>query len=401
MDTLDEHAVRTLLHEAARTPEPPSAVDVHEARRRGSRQLRARRAALPVLAVVALAVALTVPGGLLSGHPERTVVPPQPPATSPVVDAPWQFNPLVPYASFGWLPAGYSESLANGIDVNQGVTSSTDFVSREAAAPAAGRLLYLQVNSRGWGTCAVTVAGLRENIRAHGQDQVACRDAEFTVTGAAPDVNGRPAFWTDHGGGIAWEYAPDAWAELSLSGLADGGGQAMPPSAATRALLQKVAANVAYGDTTPLTFAFRLSGELPAGWQVWRAGFDVSGGRMFGTGITAGPSVDTSALSISASIVTAPAVCDSGAGLPTYVNRLGVSWAYIVNSLPGDTPQQRLCATAPVGGLTGVNISMDVNNPASGATLPGSTQLGGALGVLARLLLLGPDPAGWIANPVN
>ena len=52
------------------------------------------------------------------------------------------------------------------------------------------------------------------------------------------------------------------------------------------------------------------------------------------------------------------------------------------NSLPDDT-QQRLCATAPVDGLTGVNITMDINNPASGAPLPGSTQLGGVLGVLA------------------
>ena len=106
MDTLDEHSVRTLLHEAARTPEPPSAVDVDAARRRGGRQLRARRAALPVLAVVALAAALTVPGGLLSRHSERTVA-------SPAVDAPWQFNPLVPYASFGWLPPGYSENNAD------------------------------------------------------------------------------------------------------------------------------------------------------------------------------------------------------------------------------------------------------------------------------------------------
>jgi hypothetical protein len=392
MDTLDEHAVRTLLHEAARTPEPPSAVDVDAARRRGSRQLRVRRAALPVLAVAALAAALTVPGGLLSRHPERTVA-------SPAVDAPWQFNPLVPYASFGWLPAGYSESLANGIDVNQGATSATEFVSREAAAPAAGRLLYLQVEARDM--CAInTVTDLRAIIRAHGQDQVACIDAAFTVTGAAPDINGQPAFWTDHGSGVAWEYAPDAWAELSLSGLAGGGGQPLPPTAATRALLQKVAAHVAYGGTTPLTFAFRVSGELPAGWQLWQASFGVSGGRMFGTGITAGPSIDTSALTINASTVTAPAACDSGAGQPAYVNRLGVSWAYIVSSQPGDT-QQRLCATAPVDGLTGVNITMDISNPASGTPLPGSAQLGGALGVLGRLLLLGPDPAAWITNPVN
>jgi hypothetical protein len=391
MDTLDEHAVRTLLQQAARTPEPPSAVDVDAARRRGSRRLRARRAALPVLAVAALAAALTVPGGLLSGHPERTVA-------SPAVDAPWQFNPLVPYASFGWLPPGYSENNAD-LDVNQGATSATDFVSREAAAPAAGRLLYLQVEARDM--CAVnTAADLRAIIRAHGQDQVACLDAAFTATGTAPNINGQPAFWTDHGAGVAWEYAPDAWAELSLSGIADGGGKAVPPTAATQALLQKVAAHVAYGDTTPLTFAFRLSGELPAGWQVWRASFDVSGGRMFGTGITVGPSIDTSALTISASIVTGPAACDSGAGQPAYVNRLGVSWAYIVNNLPRDA-QQLLCATAPVGGLTGVNITMDMDNPESGTPLPGSTQLGGALGVLSRLLLLGPNPATWITNPVN
>jgi hypothetical protein len=391
MDTMDERAVRTLLHEAVRTPEPPSAVDVDAARRRGSRRLRARRAALPVLAVVALAAALTVPGGLLSRHPERTVA-------SPVVDAPWQFNPLVPYASFGWLPPGYSEKNAAS-DVNQGVTSATNFVSREAAAPAAGRLLYLQVEARDM--CAVnTVTDLRAIVRARGQDQVACIGAAFTVTGTAPDINGQPAFWTDHGSGVAWEYAPDAWAELSLSGIAAGGGKPVPPTAATQALLQKVAAHVAYGDTTPLTFAFRLSGKLPAGWQVWRASFDVSGGRMFGTGITVGPSIDTSALTISASTVTGPAVCDSGAGQPAHVNRLGVSWAYIVNNLPRDT-QQLLCATAPVDGLAEVNITMDIDNPESGTPLPGSAQLGGALGVLSRLLLLGPNPAAWITNPVN
>jgi hypothetical protein len=399
MDTLDEHAVRTLLHEAARTPEPPSAVDVDAARRRGSRRLRARRAALPVLAVVALAAALTVPGGLLSSHPERTVASPRPPASSPVVEAPWQFNPLVPYASFGWLPPGYSESAGAGIDFNQGTTSATDFVSREAAAPTAGRLLYLQVNARDM--CAIsTAAGLQANVRAHQSVQALCIDAAFTVTGAAPDVNGQPAFWTDHGSGVAWEYAPDAWAELSLSGIAANSGKALPPTAPTRALLLKVAARVAFGDTTPLTFAFRLTGELPAGWQVWRASFDVSGGRMFGTGITVGPSVDTSALTISASTVTGPDVCQSSSGLPSYVSRLGVEWAYIVDNLSKDA-LQRLCATAPVGGLSGVNITMDMNNPASSAPLPGSAQLGGALGVLARLLLLGPNPASWITNPVN
>jgi hypothetical protein len=399
MDAKDEGTVRTLLRAIADTPEPPSSVDVAAARRHGSRRLWIRRAALPALALVAVAGALTVPRGLVSDHPERTVATPQPPATSPVVDSPWLFDPLVPYASFGWLPPGFSESAANNIVVNQGVTSATDFVSREAAAPAAGQLLYLQVNARG--TCAVTPAYAEAGILAAGSEQVTCTDASFDMTGTAPAVDGQPAFWTNDGSGVAWEYRPGAWAELSAFKI--GASQALPPSAATKALLLRVAAHVSYGDTTPLTFAFRLSGGLPAGWQLWRASFTVSGGRMAGSGVTAGPAVDTSALTINASISTPPAACDSPAvtGESTSsVARLGLRWLYRKVDLP-DYAWQQLCATRPVDGLTGVNLAMDMSDPASGKSLPGAAQLGGALGVLARLRFLGPDPAAWIPNPVN
>jgi len=395
MDAKDEGTVRTLLRAIADTAEPPSAVDVAAARRRGSRRVWLRRAALPAFAVVAVAGALTLPRGLLLDHSERTVVPPQPPATSPVVESPWLFNPLVPYASFGWLPPGFSESAANNIVVNQGVAAATDFVSREAAAPAAGRLLYLQVNARG--TCAVTVAYAQAGIRDDGSEQVTCTDANFDMTGAAPDVDGQPAFWTGHGSGVAWQYAPGAWAELSASEI--GSGRALAPSAATRALLLKVAARVAYGDTTPLTFPFRLSGGLPAGWQLSRVSFTVSGGRMTGSGVTAGPAVDTSALTITAG----PGVCDFPAvpGESTsYVARLGVQWRYRTADLPGYA-WQGLCATKPVDGLAGVTIGMAMSDPATNKPLPGAAQLGGALGVLARLRFLGPSPAAWTANPVG
>jgi hypothetical protein len=395
MDANDEGTVRTLLRAIADTAEPPSAVDVAAARRRGGRRVWLRRAALPAFAVVAVAGALTLPRGLLFDHSERTVVPPQPPATSPVVDSPWLFNPLVPYAAFGWLPPGFSESAAHNILVNQGVTAATDFVSREAAAPAAGHVLYLQVNARG--TCAVTVAYAQAGIRDDGSEQVTCTDANFDMIGAAPAVDGQPAFWIDHGSGVAWQYAPGAWAELSASEI--GGGRALAPSAATQALLLKVAAHVAYGDTMPLTFPFRLSGGLPAGWQLSRASFTVSGGRMTGGGVTAGPAVDTSALTISAG----PGACDFPT-LPgestSYVARLGVQWRYRAADLPGYV-WQGLCATKSVDGLTGVTIAMDMSDPASGKPLPGAAQLGGALGVLARLRFLGPNPAAWTADPVG
>jgi hypothetical protein len=396
MDAKDERAVRTLLRSIADTPEPPSAVDVAAARRHASRRLRIRRAALSAIAVVAVAGALTFSRGLVPGHSERTVAPPQPGTTSPVVNSPWLFDPLVPYASFGWLPPGFSESAANNIVVNQGVTSATDFVSREAAAPAAGHLLYLQVNARG--TCALSPAGAKANVLARGSLQVTCTDASFDITGVAPDIKGYPAFWTDHGSGVAWQYAPEAWAELSAAKI--GGGQALTPSAATKALLLKVAAHVAYGETTPLTFPFRLTG-LPAGWQVSRASFAVSGGRMAGSGITAGPGIDTSALTINVSRSSGSAACDFvTGGSSSHVTRLGVKWLYRKVDLPGNAWQE-LCATGPVDGLAGVTVAIDMSDPASSTPLPGAAQLGGALGVLARLRLLGPNAAAWVTNPVG
>jgi hypothetical protein len=77
-----------------------SRVDTQLAHRRGRARLRRRRAGLagtPVLAAaVAVIVALTV-----GATPTR---PAPSPATGPA--APREFNPLVPYLSFGWLPPG-------------------------------------------------------------------------------------------------------------------------------------------------------------------------------------------------------------------------------------------------------------------------------------------------------
>jgi hypothetical protein len=44
---------------------------------------------------------------------------------------------------------------------------------------------------------------------------------------------------------------------------------------------------------------------------------------------------------------------------------------------------------------------MVMNTPGSNAPLPGSAELGGALGVLARLRFLGTSPAGWTTAPLG
>jgi hypothetical protein len=435
MDSVDEHAVRTLLRSIAETAEPPPAkVDVGQARRHGRRRLLTRRAAAPLLTVVAVLAVLTVPRALSSDDPERPVAPLPRPAASAPVSAPERFNPLVPYASFGWLPEGFSENAAAGIAMGNGTSAGADYVSREAAAPAAGHLLYLTVSSRG--ACPVTAGGIVRKLHAGQTVQVSCADDGFGATGVAPDVNGRPAFWLNYGEGIAWEYASGAWASLQASitpaadephsrrfaaengwvlhvaagvrpasmssraaleaGMRDG--KVLLPSAATRALLARVASRVAYGQRKHLVFPFKLTGTMPDGWRLTQASFTVTGGLAAGTGVTVGPAADTSALSVGYSAGPGPAGCDFIAGQSSYLSRLGVQWIYRVLDEP-DKRWQRLCSTAPVGGLAGLDVAMDMNDPGSNAPLPGSTGLGGVLGVLTRLRFLGGNPAGWTTAP--
>jgi hypothetical protein len=433
---MDENTVRTLLHTIADTPEPSPAVDLDRARRRGLRKLWIRRCAVPALAMVAVVAAVTVPHAFQIDHPERTVAAATHPAAPAVVIAPERFNPLVPYAAFGWLPTGFSESAADSIDIDNGVASGADFVSREAAAPAAGHLLYLTVSARG--ACQVAAASLLQKVRAGKLVPVNCDDDSFTATAVAPDVGGRPAVWINNYGGIAWEYAPGAWASLGTSitpaadeprarrAAAERGwvvtprtsvdrarrmtlsqvraaiskGGLIPPSAATLTLLVRVASHVRYGQTTPLEFPFRLAGGLPNGWRLSQVSFGVSDGRMIGNGVEAGPGVDPTALSVGGLTMPEPYGCNFVDGQSSYVSRLGVQWVYRVLGEP-DKQWQSLCATGPVNAVTGVLVTMDMNTPGANAPLPGSAELGGVLGVLARLTFLGPHPAAWTTTPIG
>jgi hypothetical protein len=433
---MDENTVRTLLRAIADTPEPSPAVDLDRARRRGLRRLWIRRCAAPALAMVAVAAAVIVPNELQINHPERTVAAPSHPATATLA-APERFNSLEPYAAFGWLPSGFSESAADGIDIGNGVATGTDFVGREAAAPAAGHLLYLTVSARG--ACQVAAASLLRQVRAGKAVPVTCDDDSFSATGIAPDVAGRPAVWINDSGGIAWEYAPGAWASLGTSitpaadephsrrAAAERGwvltprtsadrrargmtpaqmraaikkGGLIPLSPATLALLVRVASHVRYGQTTPVEFPFRLTGGLPKGWGLTQVSFGLSGGRVIGNGIEAGPAADPTALSFGGSTTPVPFGCNFVSGQSSYVTRLGVQWVYRVLDEP-DKQWQSLCASAPVNGVAGVEVSMDMNTPGTNAPLPGSTELGGVLGVLAHLRFLGPHSAAWTATPVG
>ena len=100
-----ESQIRDLFTGIAGAEPETSLVDAELARRRGRARLRRRWAAAagtPLLAA-ATAVAVVVTVFLPPVHPRPGTA-----ATGNGPAAPRQFDPLVPYLSFGWLPPGKS-----------------------------------------------------------------------------------------------------------------------------------------------------------------------------------------------------------------------------------------------------------------------------------------------------
>ena len=414
---MDDNSVITLLTSITDPPEPPSRVSIAAALRRGRRRRRRLQVGASALAVVAVAGAVALPRVILSGNTGRSQASGPPPgsAAGPVkhpampASAPAAFNVLVPYAAFGWLPAGYAEAnipLSAGGLLNSGPAE----VQRTAVA-ANGAVVSLAVDARG--ACATGASGRCPGDATSGKD---------AASGKAPDVNGRPAWWFNDGHGIAWKYAPGAWADVYIiagqghgafpggknaarlrgSRSATGGRAARqtPASAGTRDLVLKIADAVTYAQQKPLVFDVRLASSLPASWSLQETGFHVVDGRLLADGLNAGPAADPSALGISA---TKPLGygCNYVSGQSSYVTRYGVNWEYRVLDDHIAKNVQMLCSMQPIDGLD-VNIYLDMAPEEAGAApLPGSHQLGGAFGVYARLHLLGLNPANWTAHPLG
>ena len=407
---MDDNSVITLLASITDPPEPASRVSIAAALRRGRRQ-RLLQVGASAFAVVAVAAAVAVPPIILSTNAERSQASASPSSSAarsvkqPAMpsSAPTTFNVLVPYAAFGWLPAGYSEAsipLSDSGLLNSGPTE----VDRTAVG-ANGAMVSLAVDARAACATGAPASG-------------SCPPS--ATSGKAPDVNGRPALWILGGRGIAWEYAPGAWADVHVTagrqghGAAPGGKGAggrgsaaderaamqTPAPAGTRDLVLKIADAVKYAQRTPLVFDVKLASRLPKGWSPQEMGFHVVDGRLLADGLTVGPAADTSALSISA---TKPLGygCSYVSGQSSYVTAYGVNWEYRVLDDHIAKNVQMLCSMQPIDGLD-VNIYLDMAPEEAGAApLAGSEQLGGAFGVYTRLHLLGLNPANWTADPLG
>ena len=112
--------------------------------------------------------------------------------------APSRFNPLIPYASFGWLPAGQT--------LTAGGTGRTEMYVN--AGPKRGKTVW-SLTFYSAGRCQLSTAqkGMDCTYSASGGQTA-------SITGRAPAVRGHRAFWA--GGYLIWQYARGGWALLSF-----------------------------------------------------------------------------------------------------------------------------------------------------------------------------------------
>jgi hypothetical protein len=259
-----EAQVRALFTDIANGEPGASRVDTQLAYRRGRARLRWRRAGMagtPVLAVAVIAALL------LAGAPFRPGGGGVSPGTGPV--APRRFNPLVPYLSFGWLPAG--DKLVEG-----GTSLGMVWLS---AGPKPFTPQDFELDVYAAGKCHLTVAGPATHTSAvpqagpapsPGTKELKCSTPlgppTMPITGRAPAIHGHRAFWGQ--GWLIWQYARNGWAELGVPITP----RELKSDPAKRAAAERdavtIADHVRYGaGTPPLLFPFQLT-HLPSGWQV-------------------------------------------------------------------------------------------------------------------------------------
>jgi hypothetical protein len=378
-----ESQVRALFEQMASSEPPPSRVNTALARSRGRTRLRWRRAGLagaPFFAAGAAvaAVAVILAAGAAPdpsaqfGEASAAGAAPDPSAQfGEPAHAPSRFNPLIPYASFGWLPAG--QALVSG------GTSRTQMYLTAGPEPG-GPAWLLTVYPAGRCTLTAVPGMLYCTSSAYGRQAA-------KITGPAPAVRGHPAFWA--GGDLVWQYAPGGWALLRLPGR-----RGVPEQLDAI----KIADHVRYGvATTPVVaFPVQLTG-VPRQWLVGSIEYRPDAGvlRASRYSLTAG-AVDLDAGGeyganvpfLTTDPATSRSFCSSYLDGKSTREVIG-GYKVIVNHLPLNPPEQQLCA-ANADGLAVVISEFGRHPPLGVVTL-----------FEHHLRLFGPDPAKWTKAPIG
>ena len=379
-----ESQIRDLFTGIAGDEPETSRVDAELARRRGRARLRRRWAAAagtPLLAA-ATAVAVVVTVVLPPAHPR-----PGPAATGKGPAAPRQFDALVPYLSFGWLPTRNSLVMGG--------------VRRTVVSIEAGRKPY---SPHGWD---LNVYAAGQCLLSPATKTLKCGTAlsegpGTNIVGPAPAVHGHRAWWAGSSrtwwasAGLVWQYARNGWAWLFLPNMYRYSPQ---QKEAVKRNAVKIADHIRYGaPTAPLVFPAQLT-HLPPNWRVSSVVY-LRDGRVL--------RARSYALAASSPSLGADGGLDYQSGLPYFTidpasrknpcyRRPGESTSEIIHgfrvvvthSTAGTTPRQDLCA-AHADGLT-LFVS----------ELGSHSAIGVASLFRLHLRLLGGNPAHWTQKPIG
>jgi hypothetical protein len=317
----------------------PSAVRRRAAVRRRRQDVAAIGS--PVLAACGvLALGLT---GALPGSGLRAA----PPAAHSV-QAPKQFNMLVPFASFGWLPPA---AHATGPKETGTVNLTQNYLERQGLA----------LHTFASGVC----------YRMTHRPELNCTSIPgypIRLYGSAPAVNGHAAYLVERSpqASIAWQYAPHGWAILWNR-------QTGPYSLGT---MVRIAKNVKLNAHQPVEFAVQIT-KPPAGTAGLVNGLDYAlrTGPLFAYQYDVFHHGDRA---LTLNVSSWGGSCPSAKH--TVINGYVVHyWRY-----PGGTA---LCVEAH-----GLVIRMD------GQTKPLATY---PLHVFRHLKILGSNPKNWVKQPIG
>lgn len=322
----------TKLRDMAQAPAPPMNIDIGRARWLGRRRRNRRRIALGGgLAAVALTAALVTPLIVSPvGTPEPDV------AANPAPEA----NPMIAYASFGWLP----ESITR---IEYGKGAHGDYAHAVNENTDLGTHFWLTVHPAGDLPKLPAFAGRGEQR-----------------TAAAQPVNGRTAYWVTENTSdplnngdafLLWQTPDGQWAELHAYYLDFDDPQDV---------IRRVAAEVAVAERA-LPLPLRITG-LPGDFRVSEATFYRPMPRHMGTGawlLQLFYTVGTPAMTIE---VSPEGTARSAEGAP--------------------------CKTAK-----GVDVCVVLSD-----TVPGAVNaLGGPQAILDRITPLGIDERDWTTRPTG
>jgi hypothetical protein len=371
-----ESQVRALFNQIADGEAAPSRVDAQLALRRGRARLRWRRAcaaSAPVLAAAAVVVvALAVAAG------------PGQPGTGPVAAgpaAPREFNPLIPYVAFGWLPAG--QSLSQGAASREEVT----MVAGDASDPIGWGL---SVDARG--QCRLTSSG--KGLKCAGETPL--EDVTVRFSEPAPAIDGHSAFWA--GTNLVWSYARGGWAWMNIP-VPDF--RTLRHDTVTQGEATKIARHLRFGAAAPpLVFPAQLSG-LTGQWRISDLHYAAVAGVLQADSytLTTGtsrffPHVGDQGIWTNAPYVDIHPSPRAGTCTPHDPSTKNTSEiinghrVVVKRSSAGGFPEQEVCA-AHADGLW-VDILEFGPHPRAGVT-----------SLFRQLRLLGTNPANWTKNPIG